>query len=325
MMRGRRIASQQLWLLTACLALVPISPVRAVTGPAAVAQLNLQRDANGLPGDLVERPDWTAACAQHNEYMRLNNVVEHSETPGNPGYSTEGAWAAGSANLGGGGWAADRNPWDNAPIHLMQLLSPKLAQLGASDASGHVCATTWPGYTRTVPKEPTIFSYPGNGTTKVPATQVAAERPFVPGDFVGLPMGTQTGPHLYVMTDAPERRARVVSASLVGPAGAVEVRVVDNFTPSIGDYLPAGGIIVPVSPLQRASVYQASTTLDAGGRTLTRTWTFKTSSQPSRAIRNGGHRAVPELARGVASPAHDLPVLAQRARVGAAGADTSPG
>jgi hypothetical protein len=123
-----------LWLLTACLALVPISPVRAVTGPAAVAQLNLQRDANGLPGDLVERPDWTAACAQHNEYMRLNNVVEHSETPGNPGYSTEGAWAAGSANLGGGSWAADRNPWDNAPIHLMQLLSPKLAQLGASDA-----------------------------------------------------------------------------------------------------------------------------------------------------------------------------------------------
>jgi hypothetical protein len=276
MMRATCTASQRLCLLTACLALLATSPAYAVTGPGAVAQLNFQRDANGLPGDLVERPDWTAACAQHNEYMRLNNGVEHSETPGNPGYSAEGAWAAGSAVLGGGSWAANKNPWENAPIHLMQLLSPKLAQLGASDASGHICATTWPGYTRAAPTDLAVYSYPGDGTTRVPATQVAAERPFVPGDFVGLPMGTLTGPHLYVMTDAPERQARVVSASLVGPEGTVEVRAVDNFTPSIGDYLPTGGIIVPVSPLQRASIYQASAALDADGRTLTRTWTFKT-------------------------------------------------
>ncbi len=264
-----------------CLAAAVGTPAYAVTGPAAVAQLNAQRAANGIPGDLVEVPEWTAACALHNEWMRLNNRVEHEETPG-PGYTDAGAWAGRSAVLGAGPWAANENPWENAPIHLMQLLSPKLKRLGASDASGHVCATTWPGYDESTPTAPALYSYPGDGATGVPAQQHAAERPFVPGDFVGLPMGTTTGPHLYLLSDATGA-AQFASAALTGPGGPVEVRTADNLIPELRPVTPTGGIIIPVDPLNRATVYTASATLvvpdassESGSRSLTRTWTFKT-------------------------------------------------
>lgn len=264
-----------------CVAAVLASPAHAVTGPDAVAQLNAQRAANGIPGDLVEVPDWTNACALHNEWMRLNSRIEHDETPG-PGYTDTGAWAGRSAVLGGGPWPADQNPWENAPIHLMQLLSPKLKRLGASDASGHVCATTWPGYDEPTPAAPALYSYPGDGATGVPAQQNAAERPFVPGDFVGLPMGTTTGPHLYLLSDA-SGAAQFASAALTGPGGPVEVRTADNLIPQLRPSTPTGGIIIPVRPLDRATVYTASATLvvpdassESGSRSLTRTWTFKT-------------------------------------------------
>jgi hypothetical protein len=34
-------------------------------------------------------------------------------------------------------------------------------------------------------------------------SEIAHEMPFVPGDFVGLPQGTRTGPHLPVWIDEP--------------------------------------------------------------------------------------------------------------------------
>ena len=57
------------------------SSAQALTGGAAVAALNAQRAANGIPADLTERREWSAACRAHNRYMQVNNVFGGVEDP----------------------------------------------------------------------------------------------------------------------------------------------------------------------------------------------------------------------------------------------------
>lgn len=134
------------------------------------------------------------------------------------------------------------------------------------------CATTWPGYAWDTGD--VLFTYPGQGTSHR-FEETASESPFVPGDFVGLPEGTTTGPHLYVLyggQDAP----RLTSATLSGPDGNVEVRSVDSQTPELGGYLAAASIVIPVCPLRPRAQYTASVALAADDRQLSKQWTFST-------------------------------------------------
>jgi hypothetical protein len=240
-----------------------------------VAALNAQRAANGIPGDLVERRDWTKACAAHNRYMQLNNVFDPLEDASRRGYTKDGAWAGTNAVLGWGSWGPRRNPWENAPLGLMPLLSPRLTQLGVSASYDHVCATTRPGYLRRDPSSPALYPYPGNGAAVVPYKQWSYGLPVTPGDFVGLPAGFTTGPNLLVMADVGGQ-ARITDASLAGPSGPVEIRTVDNTTEHVGGYLPTGAVIIPVSPLEPGAAYRASATLAIGGLVLARAWSFTT-------------------------------------------------
>ena len=263
----------------------------------AIGYLNAQRAAHGLPAGIVERPEWSDGCAKHATYLQLNGEDlnnPHDETPGKPGYTLEGQAAAQSAVLGGTWYTPDVNPWEDAPIHLMQLLGPELAETGY----GSGCMWTWPGYTRPAPPTPTTYTYPGPGTTIYP-TYRGAEWPFTPGDFVGLPQGTTTGPHLYVFVFGGNTdRVHLTAATLTGPTGATEVRMVDNFTANesgnIGQYLPPGGIVIPVNPLTPLADYHA--TVDGSTTTwspidgteqivpLRWDWTFRTGAMPTITI-----------------------------------------
>ncbi|HEU5324052.1 MAG TPA: hypothetical protein VFX28_24835, partial [Methylomirabilota bacterium] len=127
---------------------------------------------------------------------------------------------------------------------------------------------------------------PRAGATIYPQ-QAVYESPFVPGDLVGLPMGTVTGPHLVVMPfgqvsglgpDQSYGPTRVVAASLAGPSGLVEVRSVDQSTVgprgNLGAYLQ-GAILIPVTPLAPASTYRARVALlSRGMHPLDVSWTF---------------------------------------------------
>jgi hypothetical protein len=258
----------------ACLALP--AGASALTGAAAVAELNAERASNGIPGDLVERRDWTAACAAHNHYMQLNHLFDPIEDPSRRGYTKQGAWAGRNAVLGWGTWTSGRNPWENAPLGLMPLLSPRLTQLGVSASYHHVCATTRSGYLRAAPGSPSLYSYPGDGAAGVPYRQWSYGLPVTPGDFVALPAGITTGPHLYVLADI-DGQARMTEASVVGPSGPVDIRTVDNTVEELGGYLPTGGIMIPVSALEPGATYRASATVTIGSLTLTRLWSFTTA------------------------------------------------
>jgi hypothetical protein len=286
------VRTRPLIALAAAAALALPASAHVATASQAIAALNAQRTANGIPGGIVENPDWTKGCANHNAYMAANpdqwSVNPHDEDSSKPGYTPEGQFAARNAVLASGDGnfdAADKNPWESAPIHLMQLLGPALSSTGYADHPG-ACMVTWPGYQRSAP-EPVVYAYPGDGAT-IYTHEVAYEQPFTPGEFVGLPAGADTGPYIYVLVHSGTMggRGKITAASLTGPDGAVEVRSVDNSTEndkgSLGPYLPAGGMVIPVKPLKPGTTYSASVTfVTFGNATLTKSWSFKTAGTAS--------------------------------------------
>lgn len=257
-------------LLVACLAcaLLPCA-AGAVSSAQAIAWLNAQREANGIPAGITDNPEWDAGCQAHMRWWAENPNASnpHIETPGTPGYTTAGAFAGANAVLAQGSeWAVSTqypwhaaNPWEHAPIHLMQLLGAELSVTGFAPT----CMITWAGYQRTPPATPQLLAYPGNGTSFIYASERAEEWPFTPAAFVGLQQGGLTGPYLYVLGWGTGR-GRITAASLNGPGGPVEVRTVDDYTTGslgeLGSYLPPGGIVIPVKPLAPSTTYTASVT-----------------------------------------------------------------
>jgi hypothetical protein len=249
------------------------------TSGALLAVLNAQRSANGIPGSVQENPGWSEKCARHIAYMGATGTFGHSEDPASPAYSAAGNWAGENSVLARGSRWPTRGPFANAPIHLIQLMSPELRQAGVEATSGYVCVTTWPGYVDSGSKTPTVYSVPGNGAVRVPYAETANELPLVPGDVVGLPRGTRTGFNIMVYAEGVRDpwHLHITAATLTGPRGPVALRTVDRTTPTVGPFLPPGsGFLIPVAPLEPGATYRASVSF--GGGQARRTWRFTTTT-----------------------------------------------
>ena len=241
----------------------------AVIAGQAMAWLNAQRTANGLPAGIADNAEWNEGCRLHMQWYAKNPSASnpHIETPGTPGYTTLGAFAGAHAVLAlGENWtrsgsfpwdAAD--PWEFAPIHLMQLLAPELSVSGSSPG----CMITSGGFERTPPAEPELLTYPGNDTGFIYPTEQANEWPFTPAPFIGLKQGATTGPYLFVLGWGTSS-GRLTSASLTGPNGPVPVRTVDNSTTGplgdLGSYMPPGGMVIPLKALSPGKRYTVTAT-----------------------------------------------------------------
>jgi hypothetical protein len=285
----RAAAGLRLLVLAAFCAVMLPSGAAAMGGPEIVQRLSQQREANGIPGGLLERPDWSADCAKHNYYGAQTGELRHSEDPSSPYYSAEGNWAAENSVLASGSSWNQGNPWEEAPIHLIQMLAPQLSEMGAAENDNHNCATTWPGYHRPEPVSLTAYSYPGNGVSGVVPTERAFESPSVPGDQVGLPQGTATGRYLLVYlagvdpSDAPDVTA---TATLSTGGGAVDLRVVDSTNEEIGGYMPQpSAFLIPAQPLKPQTSYQADVMWSMEGALLfEQRFSFTTGYDPAEAI-----------------------------------------
>ena len=258
------------------------SAATAATPSTSIAKLNAQRIANGLPGGITLNSNWSSQCHQHNLYENQNQTLTHPEDKSKPGYTDTGNWAGTHAVLAEGISWNGGNPWEYAPIHLTQLLGPGLSTTGVDDWNDWVCAITFPGYQRKVPATNQVYTYPGNGKTIYPS-MVATELPFVPGQFVGLPEGTRTGPYLYVYVWGPWvnefGKTRITAAKLTGPDGSIPLKTVDNTTHTLGPYLPQGsGMLIPVKPLEPSAAYHAYVTMSDGTQKLSYDWAFKTAA-----------------------------------------------
>jgi hypothetical protein len=256
-------------LLSVGLALGVPTASGAVTAGQALAWLNAQRAANQLPVGITDDAEWNEGCRLHMGWYAKNPNASnpHIETPGTPGYTALGAFAGAHAVLAlGADWTRSgafpwdaANPWEFAPIHLMQLLAPELSVSGFAPG----CMITAGGYERTPPAEPQLLTYPGNGTSFIYPTEQANEWPFTPAPFIGLKQGAKTGPYLFVLAWGTST-GRLTSASLTGPSGAVQVRTVDNSTTGplgdLGSYLPPGGMLIPLKALSPGKRYTATAT-----------------------------------------------------------------
>ena len=272
-------------------ALLSAPPADAVSASKAHSLWNQQRKIHGLPAGLVNRDALNDGCRKHNNYMAQNNELTHFEDNAKPGYTPEGDLAGRSSVLGVGSppWnTLNRNPWENAPIHLSQMLDPTLKFTGYDESQGYECATTLArfiqGYGgRPSPPQSKLFTYPGPGTRHYRGSRTR-EGPFTPGQLVGIPQGTLTGPYLYILIFPGQgvqdfsEEADITRASLKAPSGRkLRVVIVDETNDQIQDYIPAGGFIIPRRALKAGKQYTAHVEVTYAGQVLKRTWRFRTT------------------------------------------------
>jgi hypothetical protein len=270
----------------AVLGLAVAAPAGAVTAGTAIANLNTQRGASGIPAGIANDASLSSGCAAHNDYMHMNNdTLGPDELPGRPGFTTAGDDAGNRAVLALGAlpWTTvNDNPWETAPIHLSQLLDPSLLVSGYNESFRFSCAVALGGARRAEPASPRLYTYPGPGA-HIYTAERALEGPFTPGELVGIKAGTTTGAYIFVFVDGViplgPIKPDILHASLrQKKAGAkpVKLKVIDSTNAQISPYIPPGGILIPVKPLKRGK-YKAKVAVQVGGTPLVKRWRFNAS------------------------------------------------
>lgn len=229
--------------------------------------LNAQRALNGIPANLTVSAALSDGCAKHNRYLALNGgFLAHSEEPGRPGWTAEGAGLAGGANkgevltAGPETWDAVRtNPWSTSPMHLWLIFQPAGGATGYAADGRTICMRF--GLDGGAPAG--IYSLPGNGATGVPTRlDTSREIPYSPGDLVGV-SDTQAGTPIVIWRVGG--RADIARAALTSPAGAADVRLVDSRTPALdGTPHRFGSYVLPVAPLSPGTGYALEVTFADG-------------------------------------------------------------
>lgn len=271
----------------ATLASIPAAPAQA-SSRSILGAVNYERQMAGIDALTINKTLETG-CVRHALYMNQNSILTHTQDPSTPGFSTEGQLAGSRAVLARNTAGFASNPWKFAPFHEFQVLHPWLKQTGIGVSGNYACMVTLGERTGGVTDDIRLITSPGTGQFIRPA-EVAREAPFTPGDEVGLPQGTKTGPHIYVYALGPYRLPNVTikSATLTATddGSEADVRWVDASSPRSGRYLDGGAIIIPVSPLKEGVVYglriEAETTSSSGQRVLiSRTTSFTTGPDES--------------------------------------------
>lgn len=237
----------------------------AVTSEQAVAFVNQQRAANGLPSVAAD-PNLALGCRQHNRYMQAAGDYSHGEDPSSP-YSTpkgqgQGPYGGSEVLATGDGYSPEgRGPWEWAPIHLYLMLHPDRTRVGYDASSGYACMRAAGSRTEEAGSlEPRFFSYPGPQSSGIYPDEYAAEWPYTPQQLVGIPEGGVTGTNILLFS-LGTRGLRAASFALNGPAGAVAARMVDEGTSNevgSGSWFAGGGVIVPEQPLAEHTTYTVS-------------------------------------------------------------------
>jgi hypothetical protein len=288
---------------------------QAVTPAGAISYLDQQREANGIPGGLVEEPRLSEGCEQYtNEYVLKAGQYPHTELPEQSGFTQAGLEAASQSELSPNkeAWSSTVNPWADAPLHLSGLFDPSATSAWYGERTGpftvekgeNVCMGT--GGTRSF-ASPTFFSLPGTGSSDVPASEVSAEEPYTPAEAVGLPVRATTGPTI-ILWPEDAAGATLSSATLVSSSGTpAPIKIATPQTPSpesppgfpnvptVGEYSNGASFVVPTRPLASDTTYVLSVVWQpATGPSLPQTVQFTTTKHyvGRLAFRTSGRRLI---------------------------------
>jgi hypothetical protein len=266
-------------------ALLLAAPASATTSQEAVAFLNQQRQANGIPSQVAFDSYRTTGCYNHDRYMEQNGLGHH-EDPSKPGYTPEGADYTNSGEVlaqGFPSFTATSNPWDTAPLHQTLLFDPRVNSAGYDEDQGFTCMRF--GFDFTTPASPVFYAFTSDtGRTGVPHREIVdGEGPYAPQEAVGIPQGVPTGPNILFFIEGFGNTNHAVLYNLVGPGKrGVDVKFVDSTTqpPSGNTYkaFSTGGDMIPVKPLLPATSYTANVVWknDDSGQTSPQSVSFKT-------------------------------------------------
>jgi hypothetical protein len=259
-------------LVIAVLAL-SAAPALAASAEEALAFVNQQRAANGIPALPLDQSLLRPECSLENHHIASSDVAA---------------------------WSATTSPWDNAPLHQSMLYDPNATAAAygefgefksnnptfPSSVGQWACMWfTWNWEAPHAAVEPAFYAFVGDhGPSSVPAEEVAGEWPATPAEIVGLPQGATTGPNLLVYALHMGGASHIVAASLTSAAGTpVEVRTVDGETLYQGQHwiFPWRGAVIPVSPLQWSTSYTATVAwANTNGYVATQTFSFTTEAAP---------------------------------------------
>jgi hypothetical protein len=246
--------------VTAAVALagLGVMPVAAhADGRSILDTINTEREMAEI-APLTTQSDLNSACSAHAKYMNSATVLTNDELVGSPLYTAAGLWAAQNSALAevGSGFEPE-DPWKDAPFHEFQLMHPWLAKTGVGVSGNFICMVTGGDRSADGASSYALQTVPGTGQY-VPPEETAVESPFTPGDEVGLPAGTRTGPNLLVYAVGPQHLTTVTitAATLTAADGStVPVRWVDGSSPRSGKYLDGGAIVIPAYPLEENTSY----------------------------------------------------------------------
>jgi uncharacterized protein YkwD len=256
------------------------------TAPDWLLRLNEARSWASLPA-VAENPVWSQACWLHARYMSENDWIGHTEDPGNPWYTAEGAAAAGNSNvtLGTGGVSAVEGLL-TMPFHALLMLNPALNEVGFGSfkAPGKPAAAAldvWSG--RGVTPAASIFpvTWPGPGSEVTLVNTVGEEYPNPLAGLRGLYWGL---PILVQFAEAPSTTSTSLSSG--GQELSHALITATSYSSPSADEQELGRaildsenaiIIMPQEPLKWGSSYRVSVT--EGGRAFS--WSFRVATAPT--------------------------------------------
>lgn len=240
-----------------------------IEGPQAIALLNQQRQANGIPAIAQVDQNFAAAWCPNED-----NGPSGGEITRDLSSSTN--------------WSATRSPWDNAPLHQLSIYGPLWTTAGDVN-NGVACMGL--GNPAPPPANPTFYAWTSDqGPTKVSPTEtVSGEGPFAPQELVGVPQGQPTGPDILLYAvglpgedfAGPNPKAISWSLAAVNGSPVPNVNVVDDSVATskgYPGYIHDGGVMIP-PPLAAAQTYNGTVTWQGPeGGTYTQQFSFTTTT-----------------------------------------------
>lgn len=250
--------------------------------------INYRRQIAGLP-TLTRNAKLDQAALGHSNYLRVNNVVSHTQNVGAPGFTgateTDRLQAAGynltlpyaygevisAASDSSGFYHAEQLV--TAIYHRFVLMEPifREAGVGVSTGSGRTYFTSDLG---------TVAGFgPGLGRGNA-AVYPAANQTLVPRNFFSdseapdpVPNQNEVGYPISIQGDNAARLQ--VQTFTVRPHGGADLAV-SLLAPGSTDTPVSAAAIIPLSVLKSATVYDVTFTGSIDGITLNRSWSFTT-------------------------------------------------
>jgi hypothetical protein len=241
---------------------------KPIEGPAAIAFLNQQRAANGIP-PVTDNQELAFAWCPDEDNGPSGGELGRDLSPDVSG------------------WSATTSPWDNAPLHQQDMYNPLYAQVGDVNVEGQACLGA--GAPLPEPSTPTFAAfYSDLGPADVPTTEtIYGEGPFAPQQLVGLPLGKPTGGQLILYVEGMGDEVRALSWTLSDAHGTPvpNVKLVDDTEATAAgyaQYLAGVGILIP-PPLKALSVYNLTVVWEGtNSTTATQTLSFMTGGTPNQ-------------------------------------------